>query len=183
MRSFIALAGAVCLLATGCAGSGMLANRDCTPCHVARSQTAARPTIYRDGCRPCCALFGKKDNCCETDCGCDVGCGCDCCPMDCCCEPGCSCESGQCCGGCNGDCCNSCGGNQRSCRKRGRLLEGKAMCTVCGIASGFCPHRGGYPEQTTFNPGPPTGQVAYPYYTVRGPRDFLMCNPASIGPY
>jgi hypothetical protein len=33
-----------------------------------------------------------------------------------------------------------------------------------------------------FNPGPPTGQVAYPYYTTRGPRDFLCGNPASIGP-
>jgi len=29
--------------------------------------------------------------------------------------------------------------------------------------------------------GPPTAQVAYPYYTVRGPRDFLMDNPPSIG--
>lgn len=34
-----------------------------------------------------------------------------------------------------------------------------------------------------FNPGPPTGQVAYPYYTTRGPRDFLRANPPSIGPY
>lgn len=33
-----------------------------------------------------------------------------------------------------------------------------------------------------FNPGPPVGQVGYPYYTVRGPRDFLMANPPSIGP-
>ena len=30
--------------------------------------------------------------------------------------------------------------------------------------------------------GPPTGAVAYPYYTTRGPRDFLARNPASIGP-
>jgi hypothetical protein len=30
--------------------------------------------------------------------------------------------------------------------------------------------------------GPPTGQVTYPYYTVRGPRDFLAKNPRSIGP-
>jgi hypothetical protein len=30
-------------------------------------------------------------------------------------------------------------------------------------------------------PGPPTAQVSYPYYTVRGPRDFLMDNPPSIG--
>ncbi|KAA1258567.1 hypothetical protein LF1_10870 [Rubripirellula obstinata] len=32
-----------------------------------------------------------------------------------------------------------------------------------------------------FTPGPPTGQTAYPYYTTRGPRDFLMANPPSIG--
>ena len=31
------------------------------------------------------------------------------------------------------------------------------------------------------NPGPPSGTVAYPYYTVRGPRDFLLDNPPSIG--
>ncbi len=30
-------------------------------------------------------------------------------------------------------------------------------------------------------PGPPTAQVAYPYYTIRGPRDFLLDNPPSIG--
>lgn len=29
--------------------------------------------------------------------------------------------------------------------------------------------------------GPPTAQVGYPYYTVRGPRDFLIDNPPSIG--
>ena len=29
--------------------------------------------------------------------------------------------------------------------------------------------------------GPPTAQVAYPYYTTRGPRDFLINNPPSIG--
>lgn len=31
-------------------------------------------------------------------------------------------------------------------------------------------------------PGPPIGQVAYPYYTTRGPRDFLARNPGDIGP-
>jgi hypothetical protein len=30
-------------------------------------------------------------------------------------------------------------------------------------------------------PGPPTGAYAYPYYTLRGPRDFLADNPPSIG--
>ena len=29
--------------------------------------------------------------------------------------------------------------------------------------------------------GPPTGAYAYPYYTLRGPRDFLAENPPSIG--
>jgi hypothetical protein len=30
--------------------------------------------------------------------------------------------------------------------------------------------------------GPATGAVTYPYYTTRGPRDFLAKNPNSIGP-
>lgn len=30
--------------------------------------------------------------------------------------------------------------------------------------------------------GPPSGAVAYPYYTTRGPRDFLSKCPPSIGP-
>jgi hypothetical protein len=34
-----------------------------------------------------------------------------------------------------------------------------------------------------FNPGPPVAQTAYPYYTLRGPRDFLLDNPPTIGPY
>ena len=36
--------------------------------------------------------------------------------------------------------------------------------------------------QEAFSPGPPAGAVTYPYYTVRGPRDFLAQNPRSIGP-
>ena len=31
-------------------------------------------------------------------------------------------------------------------------------------------------------PGPPTPTIGYPYYTLRGPRDFLVDNPPSIGP-
>lgn len=30
-------------------------------------------------------------------------------------------------------------------------------------------------------PGPPAPSYAYPYYTTRGPRDFLLDNPPSIG--
>jgi hypothetical protein len=32
------------------------------------------------------------------------------------------------------------------------------------------------------DPGPQVGAVAYPYYNLRGPRDFLERNPQSIGP-
>jgi hypothetical protein len=32
------------------------------------------------------------------------------------------------------------------------------------------------------SPEPSAAAVAYPYYTVRGPRDFLVDNPPSIGP-
>lgn len=43
-------------------------------------------------------------------------------------------------------------------------------------------HRAAHQLQNQpFNPGPPTGTVAYPYYTHRGPRDFLLDNPPSIG--
>lgn len=40
--------------------------------------------------------------------------------------------------------------------------------------------RGGYPNDV-YSPGPPSAHVAYPYYTTRGPRDFLLNNPPSIG--
>jgi len=30
--------------------------------------------------------------------------------------------------------------------------------------------------------GPATGAITYPYYTIRGPRDFLAKNPPRIGP-
>jgi hypothetical protein len=41
----------------------------------------------------------------------------------------------------------------------------------------------GWRHQTPeFGPaGPPSGANAYPYYTLRGPRDFLASDPPSIG--
>ena len=41
--------------------------------------------------------------------------------------------------------------------------------------------RRGNTDMRPFTPGQPTGQVAYPYYTVRGPRDFLLNDPPTIG--
>ena len=50
-----------------------------------------------------------------------------------------------------------------------------------------CSSRGGYRgrkharREDAGPAGPPVGAVSYPYYTTRGPRDFLMNNPPSIG--
>ncbi len=123
----------------------------------------------------CCG--GCEDGCCGDCatgdyCGCDEGCsggdGCcgNCCDSGCCGDDGCSSECGSGCSACGGRGCGLCQ------RMAGRFA-----------ASGICPHSGGYPESYNYNPSPPTGQVAYPYYTVRGPRDFLRNNPPSIGPY
>ena len=47
-------------------------------------------------------------------------------------------------------------------------------------AAGQCPN--GPAMGAAADPMPPSGAVAYPYYTLRGPRDFLDRNPRSIGP-
>lgn len=123
--------------------------------------------------------------------------GCDdtCCGGDCCCEcPDGCCGGDDCCGQCCGDGC--CGDSSSGCglfgRKKKNKNNGCSSCDngrcgpgsrMCGAMAGCNPHAGGYPEAQNFNPGPQSGQVAYPYYTVRGPRDFLRNNPPSIGPY
>jgi hypothetical protein len=37
-------------------------------------------------------------------------------------------------------------------------------------------------SQEFINPGPPTGAITYPYYTTRGPRDFLAQDLRPLGP-
>ena len=51
----------------------------------------------------------------------------------------------------------------------------------CDCQSGCSRCRGGRQARRPFQPGPPTAQVTYPYYTTRGPRDYLERNPRSIG--
>jgi len=152
----------VCLLASGCAQDRLLARRGGSKAsHVARSQTAPRPAIFRTAYND-----GGRDQGLASYEG--------------------SCNSGSCYqGGQGSSACQTCQENGR-----GGVCEncGGRGCGLCsqrrgGAGGGFCPHQGGYPEYPAFNPGPPTGQVAYPYYTVRGPRDFLQSNPPSIGPY
>ncbi|QDS93023.1 hypothetical protein FF011L_17780 [Roseimaritima multifibrata] len=103
-----------------------------------------------------------------------------------------SCQSGQCGQNCNG-------GNGGGLLSR---LGGRNECQSCqsGVAVGCRPgplrwQQGGlnYSEGLATghmaqgsntrpaNPGPASGTVAYPYYTTRGPRDFLLDNPPTIG--
>jgi hypothetical protein len=79
--------------------------------------------------------------------------------------------------------CRSCGQcGQRRCRQgcpqgcRQGLLARRGGCGICGRRG-----TGGYDNGAAAG-GPPTAQVTYPYYTVRGPRDFLSDNPRGIGP-
>ena len=63
----------------------------------------------------------------------------------------------------------------------GHGLFGHRGCGILGHRHGCgCGARG--VDDGAYAGGPPTGQVTYPYYTNRGPRDFLAENPRGIGP-
>ncbi|TWU02303.1 hypothetical protein [Stieleria varia] len=139
---------------------------------------------------------------------CSTGClrhntrgGCSSCGTPACSTGGCqtgSCGSGSCGGDCNSGSCGGAGGG----------LLGKLRGNACGcnggcrtgcvpgpmgwqqggldysshLNPGMCGHQAqSSMNSVPFQAGPPTGQVAYPYYTVRGPRDFFVDNPPTIG--
>ncbi len=119
-------------------------------------------------CQPA-GLFGKGCNCAG---GCRTGCT----PGPIGWQQGGLNYSGHLCphGGTAGHC-SSCGIGSRLGVGRGQLLHG----LVNGSYSGINELHGG--SQEAIQAGPPSGAVAYPYYTHRGPRDFLLDNPPSIG--
>jgi len=111
-----------------------------------------------------------------------------------CAQPGCAngaCANGACAdGACAQGACGQCEGGGHfvgRCAGCGAgLLHGCNKCGHCGLACGhgLLGHHKQYTDigaQAAPN-GPPTGTVAYPYYTTRGPRDFFAANPPSIGP-
>jgi hypothetical protein len=90
-------------------------------------------------------------------------------------------------------CCANCG-NHRLCGRWGACRQGCGPFAHhgCGLFAnrgcGIFGHPGcgarngnGY-DEGAMNGGPMTAQVTYPYYTTRGPRDFLAENPRGIGP-
>lgn len=171
---FAALAAALVVSSVGC--TAIKSGGPCgkSPCHVATSQMAPRASMLQGRCAPGHGIIdqaGWTQQGCNECLDCGDGCGGGCGPFGC----------GDCCGG-GGGClqnglsalldCNGCGGNGCGCNGCGPHGAG-------GLVGG-CNSSGD--QFYNFTPGPPVGQVAYPYYTTRGPRDFLMCNPPSIGP-
>lgn len=75
--------------------------------------------------------------------------------------------------------CNSCNGNL-GCRpcKVGWQRGGTDYQRFLGNNGSY----GNSPAGAGGAGGAQVAQVAYPYYTTRGPRDFLASNPPSIGP-
>ena len=160
---FAALAVGLVVSSVGCTAMNSCGPCGDSPCHITTSQMAPRATMQQGRC----PQTGVFENCGWT-CGGGACDGCGGCVGEC--GPG-LCGEGYC-GPFGRGCCGQggCGGN--GCLQHGMscLLDCNGGCNGCGD------HR------YNFQPGPPVGQVAYPYYTTRGPRDFLMCNPPSIGP-
>lgn len=88
-----------------------------------------------------------------------------------------ACGGGSCLGGgaCGGGCRPGCVAGPLGWQQGGVNYSGHLQPGLLGHGAGA------RLNQTPFTPGPPTAQTAYPYYTVRGPRDFFVDNPPTIG--
>lgn len=98
------------------------------------------------------------------------------------------------CNSMNRNCCGDIGcrpcpmGWQRGGTDYQRFLGGPG-CNTCGGRHGNnCGGLAGHAQYANAQPagageasGSPMAQVAYPYYTTRGPRDFFLDNPSTIG--
>jgi len=86
-------------------------------------------------------------------------------------------------GGCAA-CCGKCGPYPGGGCEGGNCGPGPQACGPGGegCGPGMCQHAPGGPDDPNSYAGPPTGGVTYPYYTTRGPRDYLARSPRGIGP-
>jgi hypothetical protein len=156
-----------CASGCGCEQGGIC---DCIVSDCPVCQGARNCGLFRRYCGPGCG-----DGC---DCGMRNDYDCSACRLGGCCygyglaNRGCGCGGGGC-----GD--GSCGGGC-GCGPRAYGGCNAPYGNGCCAGPGCCASGD---QHYTFNPGPPVGQTAYPYYTTRGPRDFLEKNPAPIGPY
>jgi hypothetical protein len=105
------------------------------------------------------------------------------------CQDG-ACQDGACQGGCQDGACQD-GACQTGHCQDGECAVGGCHKRHVGRYGGLAKHHLSDEEKAALEAsdygatgpaGPPTGTVAYPYYTTRGPRDFLAKCPPSIGP-
>ena len=92
-------------------------------------------------------------------------------------DDGCdNCDDGSC-----GRCKRGGHGNRRGDDGNGSCDDGS--CGRCGLCARMRGRLGGHGAGAADMgpPGPMTPQYTYPYYTTRGPRDFLLDNPPTIG--
>lgn len=184
---YAVIAAALVTTSIGCSALNSCNSCGTQPCHISQSQNAPRAGMLEGRCNNSKGLLAKfrwislgKDSCgCGDEC-CEASCGCgdEYCGDGCCSDGGYGCNEGGCQGACQGGC-------DQGCLQKGisRLID--CPCgDNCSLRNGggFCGFCGGGDRNYNFNPGPPVGQTAYPYYTTRGPRDFLMANPPTIGP-
>jgi hypothetical protein len=85
------------------------------------------------------------------------------------------------CGSCAAPAAEGCQSCDASCNN-GSTEDPEQCVSDPGRGCRLCKGRRVRSEEPMVDPGPPTGAVTYPYYTTRGPRDFLARNPQSIGP-
>lgn len=79
---------------------------------------------------------------------------------------------------CGGDCCGECGG----CRAGELGWQQGGLDYSAHLQPGLLGHHAPAAlNNRPFTPGPPSAQVGYPYYSHRGPRDFFIDNPPTIG--
>ena len=78
--------------------------------------------------------------------------------------------------------CTECGGGDMYADSG--MDGGHMMAGGPGCANGHCNLAARRLASSTAQgpPGPAAATVTYPYYTNRGPRDFLARNPGNIGP-
>lgn len=151
---------------TGDCGSGNCGSGDCGGCESCGGTSSGILTKAR------CKMANRRASGCST-CGSGIlgrvgG------------MAGIKCKGGNCGGTCQGGNCGGCGGTGCVAGQLGWQQGGLGYSSH--LKPGLMGHNAGAQlNGRPFTPGPPAGQTAYPYYTTRGPRDFLSATPPSIG--
>ncbi|MEX2316184.1 MAG: hypothetical protein WD669_03465 [Pirellulales bacterium] len=191
-RTLLVLALAICVSA-GCRAVGPRGGSGCGQSCGPGGCQCGEPVGGCDSCGSGCngASCGSECNgtcagCGENSCHCQGPCDCGMFNRHCGCADSCGAPGPYDCSPCNSPAwgCNGYGYCQPRCRGMcgGHPMLQNGYCCCCGQPGPSCCCTSG-DQYYNFTPGPPVGHTAYPYYTVRGPRDFLLNNPPRLGPY